>query len=433
MDLLIVIPIINLSFIKLNRRGLKFFTLINYVLSFFLFFNNFSNIAFLIILLTITIYLYISTKNLIYSIMISMLSLIIIGLSDATIGMFFMNVLGISVQQAKLDMKLYFIIAILILFLTSIISKALFHIISKINNLNAEIKKYNYVHSFVILSIFVILLLFNIYMIMCKFLIDSWNHTLIILHLFLLLCFFIVALTLIYSNIRITKSIIQQESIDKEYTQLKEYTTIVESVSTDLRRFKHDYLNILTTLGDYIEEKDMDGLYNFYHSELLPKSNKLVTKDKHLDLLKYIKLTPLKSLVSSKIISAQALAIETKIEISENITKLSIDTLDICRIIGILFDNAIEGTLLCEEKLIHFAVIKVDTNTIFVINNTCVESLPPIYKLYEENFSTKGEGHGIGLKTVRDIINNDYNNVLINTKIEYGLFKQELIIKENDN
>lgn len=362
-----------------------------------------------------------------------MLSLIIIGLSDATIGMFFMNVLGISVQQAKLDMKLYFIIAILILFLTSIISKALFHIISKINNLNAEIKKYNYVHSFVILSIFVILLLFNIYMIMCKFLIDSWNHTLIILHLFLLLCFFIVALTLIYSNIRITKSIIQQESIDKEYTQLKEYTTIVESVSTDLRRFKHDYLNILTTLGDYIEEKDMDGLYNFYHSELLPKSNKLVTKDKHLDLLKYIKLTPLKSLVSSKIISAQALAIETKIEISENITKLSIDTLDICRIIGILFDNAIEGTLLCEEKLIHFAVIKVDTNTIFVINNTCVESLPPIYKLYEENFSTKGEGHGIGLKTVRDIINNDYNNVLINTKIEYGLFKQELIIKENDN
>ncbi|WP_261828817.1 GHKL domain-containing protein [Inconstantimicrobium mannanitabidum] len=158
-----------------------------------------------------------------------------------------------------------------------------------------------------------------------------------------------------------------------------------------------------------------------------------MSKDKHLALLKYIKIIPLKALVSSKLIYAQSKGIETKIELIENIEKINIKTIDICRIIGILLDNAIEASLLCEKKLVHFAIVKNNNMTIFIINNSCINNIPPIYKLYEDNYSTKGKNHGIGLKTIRNIINNDYNNILLNTKLEDGLFKQELIIKENDN
>jgi two-component system sensor histidine kinase AgrC len=160
----------------------------------------------------------------------------------------------------------------------------------------------------------------------------------------------------------------------------------------------------------------------------LQESNKIIDKYRYLSLLRHIKISALKALISSKIISAYSRGIETQIEIIDDIYELSMSTIDICRIIGILMDNAIEAVDLCDKKNVQIAIVKNDDSIIFIINNSCLEDTPPVYKVYEENFSTKGNGRGIGLKTVRHIINEKYDNVILNTKIKSCVFKQELII-----
>jgi two-component system sensor histidine kinase AgrC len=176
----------------------------------------------------------------------------------------------------------------------------------------------------------------------------------------------------------------------------------------------------------------ISGLNDFYNNELLKESNKIIDKDKDLSLLKHIKINALKALISSKVINAYSHDVEIKIEISDDIYELSVSIIDICRIVGIILDNAIEAAVLFDTKNVHIAVIKNDEFTIFIINNSCLEDTPPIYKIYDKNFSTKGEGRGIGLKTVRHIIDEKYSNITLNTKIENCTFKKELIIKNKE-
>lgn len=52
--------------------------------------------------------------------------------------------------------------------------------------------------------------------------------------------------------------------------------------------------------------------------------------------------------------------------------------------------------------------------------------------MFEKGFSTKGSDRGLGLLNVKEIVNKNYINVSLNTCIESGLFKQELIIKFRD-
>ena len=239
-----------------------------------------------------------------------------------------------------------------------------------------------------------------------------------------------IGLVYFYINQTINLSL-KKDFIDKENKQLKDYTQMLEIMSSDLRKFKHDYVNILYTLGDFINNGDIEGLKKYYNNDLLPESKKIVKIDKNITLLRNIKITPIKALISSKLLLAQSEGIDINAEVLEEINYLSIKTIDICRILGIFLDNAIEAAILCEKKFIHFAMIKTDDDVITVIVNSCTNNIPPIFKLFEKNFSTKGTNRGIGLSNVKEIISSNYKNVLLNTSCKSGVFKQELIIKAN--
>ncbi|MDP4177182.1 MAG: GHKL domain-containing protein [Bacillota bacterium] len=203
---------------------------------------------------------------------------------------------------------------------------------------------------------------------------------------------------------------------------------MVEQISSDLRSFKHDYINIIKIIGNYLDLKSYNELNEFFKRELMPESIKILRKDRCFLLLKHIKIDPLKGIMSSKIIIAQSKKIITKLNIIDDIDNLSISILDICRIIGVILDNAIEAAELCDNRFIEIAIFKNDKITTFIINNSCPTNTPPIYKIYEKNFSTKGLGRGVGLKSVRNIINEKYKNVTLNTQIENSVFQQELVI-----
>ncbi|MBD7910147.1 sensor histidine kinase [Clostridium cibarium] len=434
MAIMLYEPVIILSSLKLYKKKLSIFFLLAYIFIFLAQGQTKNKYALLVSIFCATIYLFLISKNVIYSIFISLVTMIILITSDSFTGFIFMQVFNLSYFQITSNINLYFIMGILILFSTTIICIVLNRLIgfNKIYNyFNMLLNKYSEFKLVInLVSAFMALI---IYILLFSKLFVFVDSTIVLVYAICSFLLFIFSVTIVYISIYSIKLSINQDVVDKENKQLKEYSTMLENMSTDLRRFKHDYINILSTLGEFINEKDISGLEEYYKSELLPESNKIINRDKYVSLLKNIKITPLKALISSKIIYAQSRGIDTRVEILDEIDELPIRTFDICRIIGIFLDNAIEATLLCDKKLIHLAFVKTDDSIVIIILNTCLEDSPPVYKIYNKDFSTKGTDRGIGLKTVKDMLNDNYKHILLNTTMENCTFKQEMIINKSDN
>ncbi|MCB2291741.1 GHKL domain-containing protein [Clostridium sp. CS001] len=215
----------------------------------------------------------------------------------------------------------------------------------------------------------------------------------------------------------------------KEFEQLMEYTDIIENMIDESKKIKHDYVNILSTINGYIQDKDLSGLDKYMNDEILNVGSS-VGSSKYLNL-QNIRISGVKGLLSSKIINASTLKLEVNIEIIEEIDDISVDIIDISRILGILLDNAIEAAVLSEDKKLNIAIIKNDDSIVFIISNSFLGYIEPIHKLYKKGFSTKGKNRGIGLSIAKDTIDK-HSNILLNTDVDDNLFRQELIVYNKD-
>ena len=424
----ITIIIINISPNKFTKKSLIVFSIINYFTIFLLHFIKYDIVMFLAIFINSIIYLYIISKKKYQSIVIAAFINIIFAVSDSIAGFFAINVFKLNYHKLIMNLNIYFIVGLSMVLFSYIISKVagviLNEFLVKDNNLNDYLKENVLIINYMIVAIIVIIINLVVY----KYILIRIDRNIIFLTMILLVVILISSIILLYFSNKSIKIKLEQKHKNEEYQQLKEYTSMLENTENSLRRFKHDYLNILNTLGSYIESEDIIGLKQFYKNEVLPESNKIINKNKYLFSLQHIKIIPLKGLISSKIINANSNNIKTKIEILEDICSVSMGIIDICRVIGILIDNAIEGAELTDDKNIHIAIVKNECATIFVIKNSCTRDTPKVYEIYQKDFSTKGDGRGIGLKTVRNIIDNKYSNIVLNTKIKNLVFKQELVI-----
>ena len=258
----------------------------------------------------------------------------------------------------------------------------------------------------------------------------GYSRSVITFNCILFACYFIISTILI---VNIIKSHMEKVNLDirqDSYNRLQEYTNQIENMYSSLRSFKHDYSNIMLSMSGYIEANDMDGLKEYFDKEILPLSKKITKNTAHINQLINIKTTELKSIISSKLLYAIELNINVNIEVTDEIVSLPIDTLDLCRVIGIFLDNAIEATLETDQPSIRFALINLETEYIFVISNTFLEKGIPYAALAKPNVSTKGANRGIGLYNAHEIISR-YNHAFLDTEIQDKIFVQRLQLSKS--
>lgn len=123
----------------------------------------------------------------------------------------------------------------------------------------------------------------------------------------------------------------KQESV----SALQQYTAQVESLYNSLRSFKHDYSNILLTLYEYIDTRDMDGLASYFTRNILPLTKQLDPQNAHITRLSNLNIVELKSMVTAKIIYAQEMGIDVSVEINQPLDRVNMDIIDLVRILGI--------------------------------------------------------------------------------------------------
>lgn len=258
----------------------------------------------------------------------------------------------------------------------------------------------------------------------------GYNYGVIALNGIMFLLLFTVTVFLMYSIYKITLNDQNYKHRMAQFENLRLYTEQLENSYGIMRKFKHDYMNILSTMSGYMEENDMKGLAEYYGKRVLPISREFTLSDTKLGQLANIKNTAFKSLLSSKFIYMIEIGIKAEIELTEPIEDLVIDCLDLSRIIGIFLDNAIEAAIDTDEKEIIFCMFYKNNQLYIIIQNTTMVPKHPISELNCQGISSKGENRGFGLHNVSMILSK-YDNTILNTSHEEPYFTQELILMQN--
>lgn len=216
----------------------------------------------------------------------------------------------------------------------------------------------------------------------------------------------------------------------KEQELMRDYTEKLEGHYEDFRVFRHDYKNILSTLNYFIEEEKWGNLKEYYHQKILPTGKALSSSKYAIGNLHLIEIPAVKGLVYTKLITALNKGISPVLELTEPLREVPMDELDLSRILGILLDNAIEAASETPGKLLTIAMVPIEEFLIISIVNSSAPPQVPISRLYEKGYSGKEQHDGLGLYTVRNIVDSLKN---VSFRIEYdGHFRQTLEIRRDD-
>ena len=307
--------------------------------------------------------------------------------------------------------------------LTVIITKRV-----KINLDMIFIKEYRKIHIF-LLSIIIFILIFYNYLSIYS-LLGKEDIALYYLTIITISVFFILFSSITYNLVKNTKIKLEVKSEKQKLEQQKKYILALEKNNNEIRKFKHDFNNIILGLDGYINNDDFDKekLKKYFNSTIMNFNNNIELNDIVIAKLNSIKVSSLKSLITNKVLVAQNNSIDVDINIQGEIHDFYTDEMQLSRILGILLDNAIEASLeVPDDKKIEMNIIQIDKTTDIQISNTFNNTGTPIADFYKEGFSTKGSNRGLGLSSAHEIANK--LNILLNTEIDGNNFIQNLSIE----
>lgn len=358
-------------------------------------------------------------KNLISSLLVSFFTFLVMIISEVLLGIIFTSLLNMPVKIIDSNEIIHFILNILI-YITAVFICSVKTILIKL----FKFKNKFYITNSSLNNLFMvsvtITILFN-YSLAYKYLDNYLNNKVLILLFILSVFYLIITLTFLYTNHISNKNAQKLILNQQEYTNLKLYSEVTESLIEDISKFKHDYNNIMFMLNGYIENNDYNGLKEYFSKEILHE-DKYYTFPK----LKKIKNPGLKGLLAAKISKMLNSSIHVSIEILNDVDSFHIDMLDLCRIIGILLDNAYDAAKTSSEKFISISIVNDDDLNIIILNS--FNSNINLNQIYIKGYSSKGNNRGIGLHNVKETLNEKYPNALLNTRIEKNIFIQDLYI-----
>ncbi|USG11248.1 sensor histidine kinase [Latilactobacillus sakei] len=223
---------------------------------------------------------------------------------------------------------------------------------------------------------------------------------------------------------------IRQEANDQlvRNQQLQDYLVNIEQQYTELRRFKHDYQNILLSLESFAEKGDQQQFKAYYQELLAQRPIQSEIQGAVIAQLDYLKNDPIRGLVIQKFLAAKQAGVTLKFEMTEPIELATANLLTVIRIIGILLDNAIEQAVQETDQLVSCAFLQSDGLIEITIENTASQ-VKNLQAFSELGYSTKGAGRGTGLANVQDLIAKQ-TNLFLETQIENRKLRQTLMITE---
>ncbi|MGN1016775.1 MAG: sensor histidine kinase [Faecousia sp.] len=204
----------------------------------------------------------------------------------------------------------------------------------------------------------------------------------------------------------------QRELIETHYRE-------VDNMYRQIRGWRHDYRNHIQTMKAYAASGDLDAIRRYLDlldEDLTTVDTVIKTGNPMTDAILNSKI----SLARSKDIQVIADAhVPVRLKSSE---------IDLCCILGNLFDNAIEASMKLpqEQRLIRVYMDMKNTQLYISFTNfTAGKKLPKEGSRFR---STKGEGHGFGLVRIDAIVERLEGYISRNS--EDGAFTTEILLPQ---
>ena len=258
-----------------------------------------------------------------------------------------------------------------------------------------------------------------IQLITTAFYIDIVPMIISFLNFLLLVSFLILS---IYSFTRMIKL----ANTRKDLECAEDYNKSLEILYDEVKGFKHDFDNIISTLDGFIEIDDMVGLKQYFNEV---KKDCKITNNLSIINPRTINNPGIYSLLNNKYFKATNLGVSFDINYFLDLNNVDINLYPFSRILGILLDNAIEEAQLCDNKMVKVSFIRETRNNraVITIKNTYSNKDVNTEKIFEKGLSGKEHHSGIGLWEVRNYIKKNKNLDLFTTK-NNDFFIQELSI-----
>ena len=240
---------------------------------------------------------------------------------------------------------------------------------------------------------------------------------------------FFVARELMSAYSRSQQQQMEAEHQIKSLADLESYNRHMGHAYDELRSYHHDHINLLHSLMGFAGGENQGGLKAYLTEHLAYTTEILKKLDSSMSRLKFIHIPELRGLLSVKFAYALTKNIDLRIDIINPIEEIPVNRMDLCRMAGIMVDNAIDE-LLCEEldrKVLRFGILR-DAGDILIICNNTFHTPPIIEKLFTKGYTTKGYGRGAGLYNLKKI-SEQSGNILVTVRKESDEFSLILTIR----
>ena len=205
------------------------------------------------------------------------------------------------------------------------------------------------------------------------------------------------------------------------------YVSGLEQLIDESRELRHDYKNLIATISGFIEEGDMNHLKEYFDQNIRNTWVDIDKKGKAWQSVKDIQPPELKGLLYEKVLKAVAAGVNIRVipDYELNIQYKAMK--DLCRIIGILTDNAIEAAEETDDKSVDIRMMHMEYGYQIIIQNTYFTK-PDLVHLYQKGYSTKGEDRGLGMYYAREMIS-DHEELEFEFEIQDHFVIQKIYIE----
>lgn len=224
----------------------------------------------------------------------------------------------------------------------------------------------------------------------------------------------------------------EQKIKQTEIEGLLKYTEKLEKEERKLRKFKHDYQNMLLSLKELADFEDRNefkqGVMNLEEYFNVRFASNEIWEFNDFNNLKnpYVK-----SIFISKVQDMRNMKITAEFSCPKIIKDIDIPVFDLVRVLGITLDNAVEAVSGNSDGRIAMNIMKVRGAVKFVISNTVTGPHKPVGKLIQEGYTTKSRHHGLGLGNIRDI-RKENGNLFVSYKYEEDMFVATITVQQKE-
>lgn len=406
--------------VKINFRSAKYYIVqilfaITMMLN-YLFINDIIRIIFLVLSMVVFSTI-LFNKSIINCIIASFFSQIIIMVSELIfaiiVSIVFRLDVSLLVSSYFLKMGANIVISIMaIIFSKTKFINRLYNLVLK---LTANLKKYSIVFIIIVILFSINFIFASLYYNVRLPLVIIFNAIISIIYLFI--CFIFINTQNKYCKIN--------NQYNTTINSLKEYEDILDAY----RVSNHENKNQLLTVRSMIVKKEKN--IPEYIDKIV--DNKIKDDEKLMFDTNKIPAGGLRAVIYSKMLYMKENKIDFELKVNRGVRTVELIELgedlilDVCKIIGVFLDNAIQAVETLDEKKVTINLFTDEDNLYIEITNN-FEGIIDIEQMDNRGYTTKDNGHGYGLSLVKDIL--EHNKKLINTrKINKNIFVQNLTIK----